>query len=553
VRKKIFKNMCLLAVVTILLSSLLVTVAYYGTSNSQMKAEVREEARFIQGAVELSGQGYLDTVEGTPNRITLIDTDGTVLFDNQADPASMENHADRKEVQRASTTGAGEATRMSDTLAEQTFYYAVKLENGQILRVACDTDSVFAAVLAVLPWIISAALVVTIFTVLFSNFLTKKIVAPINQLDLNAPADDGVYDELAPLLSKINRQNEVIAQQMKSLREKQEEFTSITENMSEGFLVLDRNTDILSYNTSALRLLGADAAPAENHGSALALNRSAGFRSAVDAALSGSRSEQLVRQGGRCCQVMANPVFRDGEVEGAVVVILDITEREERENLRREFTANVSHELKTPLTSISGFAEIIQNGIVKPQDIPRFAGNIYVESQRLISLVDDILNLSRLDEEDVQLEREDFDLATLARDVADRLKDSAKKNGVVISVQGNKTMVNGVKSIVDEMVYNLVDNGVKYNKKNGRVTVTAETLPEGPTITVTDTGIGIPQGDVDRVFERFYRVDKSHSKEIGGTGLGLSIVKHGAAFHNAKVSLESVEGKGTTVRLTFPN
>lgn len=552
-RKKIFKNMCLLAVVTILLSSLLVTVAYYGTSNSQMKAEVREEARFIQGAVELSGQGYLDTVEGTPNRITLIDTDGTVLFDNQADPASMENHADRKEVQRASTTGAGEATRMSDTLAEQTFYYAVKLENGQILRVACDTDSVFAAVLAVLPWIISAALVVTIFTVLFSNFLTKKIVAPINQLDLNAPADDGVYDELAPLLSKINRQNEVIAQQMKSLREKQEEFTSITENMSEGFLVLDRNTDILSYNTSALRLLGADAAPAENHGSALALNRSAGFRSAVDAALSGSRSEQLVRQGGRCCQVMANPVFRDGEVEGAVVVILDITEREERENLRREFTANVSHELKTPLTSISGFAEIIQNGIVKPQDIPRFAGNIYVESQRLISLVDDILNLSRLDEEDVQLEREDFDLAALARDVADRLKDSAKKNGVVISVQGNKTMVNGVKSIVDEMVYNLVDNGVKYNKKNGRVTVTAETLPEGPTITVTDTGIGIPQGDVDRVFERFYRVDKSHSKEIGGTGLGLSIVKHGAAFHNAKVSLESVEGKGTTVRLTFPN
>lgn len=552
-RKKIFKNMCLLAVVTILLSSLLVTVTYYGTSNSQMKAEVREEARFIQGAVELSGQGYLDTVEGTPNRITLIDTDGTVLFDNQADPASMENHADRKEVQRASTTGAGEATRMSDTLAEQTFYYAVKLENGQILRVACDTDSVFAAVLAVLPWIISAALVVTIFTVLFSNFLTKNIVAPINQLDLNAPADDGVYDELAPLLSKINRQNEVIAQQMKSLREKQEEFISITENMSEGFLVLDRNTDILSYNTSALRLLGADAAPAENHGSALALNRSAGFRSAVDAALSGSRSEQLVRQGGRCCQVMANPVFRDGEVEGAVVVILDITEREERENLRREFTANVSHELKTPLTSISGFAEIIQNGIVKPQDIPRFAGNIYVESQRLISLVDDILNLSRLDEEDVQLEREDFDLATLARDVADRLKDSAKKNGVVISVQGNKTMVNGVKSIVDEMVYNLVDNGVKYNKKNGRVTVTAETLPEGPTITVTDTGIGIPQGDVDRVFERFYRVDKSHSKEIGGTGLGLSIVKHGAAFHNAKVSLESVEGKGTTVRLTFPN
>ena len=552
-RKKIFKNMCLLALVTILLSSLLVTFAYYGTSDSRMKAEVREEARFIKGAVELSGEEYLETIQGTPNRVTLIDTDGTVLYDNQADPATMENHAGRQEVQRATKVGAGESTRMSGTLSQQTFYYAVKLENGQILRVACDTDSVFAAVLAVLPWIIGSAVVVAVITVLFSNFLTKKIVAPINQLDLNDPTDDSVYDELSPLLTKINRQNEVIDQQMRSLREKQEEFTSITENMSEGFLVLDKNTDILSYNTSALRLLGADAAPAESHESALALNRSAGFRSAVDAALSGSRSEQLVRQGGRCCQVMANPVMREGEVEGAVVVILDITEREERENLRREFTANVSHELKTPLTSISGFAEIIQNGIVKPEDIPRFAGNIYVESQRLISLVDDILNLSRLDEEDVQLEREDFDLAALARDVASRLKDSAKKNGVVITVIGDKAEMNGVRSIVDEMVYNLMDNAVKYNKKNGRVTVTVEKGQNGPTLTVTDTGIGIPQGDVDRVFERFYRVDKSHSKEIGGTGLGLSIVKHGAAFHNAKVSLESVERKGTTVRLAFPN
>ena len=552
-RKKIFKNMCLLALVTILLSSLLVTVVYYVSSDSRMKTEVREEARFLRGAVELSGEEYLETVESTPNRITLIDADGTVLFDNQADSSTMENHANRQEIQQASVSGAGEVTRMSDTLSEQTFYYAVKLQNGQILRIAAQTDTVFAAVLDVLPWIIGVAVLVAVITVIFSNFLTKKIVAPINQLDLDHPADDEIYDELSPLLGKINRQNEVIAQQMRSLKEKQEEFTSITENMSEGFLVLDSNTDILSYNTSALRLLGADAAPAESHESALALNRSAGFRSAVDAALSGTRSEQLVRQGGRCCQVMANPVLRDGEVEGAVVVILDITEREERENLRREFTANVSHELKTPLTSISGFAEIIQNGIVKPEDIPRFAGNIYVESQRLISLVDDILNLSRLDEADVQLEREEFDLSELARDVANRLKPAAKKNGVVITTFGDKSMINGVKSIVDEMVYNLVDNAVKYNKHNGRVTVAVEKLPEGTSLMVSDTGIGIPQADMDRVFERFYRVDKSHSKEIGGTGLGLSIVKHGAAFHNAKVSLQSTEGEGTTVRLLFPN
>ncbi len=552
-RKKIFKNMCLLALVTILLSSLLVTIVYYANSDARMKSEVREETRFVRGAVELSGQDYLATVENTANRITLIDTDGTVLYDNQADPATMENHSDREEFQEASTAGAGEATRISDTIAEQTFYYAVKLQNGQVLRVAATTDSVFAAVLAVLPWILGVEVLVAVCTVLFSNFLTKKIVAPINRLDLDHPADNEIYDELSPLLGKISRQNEVIAQQMKSLREKQEEFTSITENMSEGFLVLDNNTDILSYNTSALRLLGAEAVPAESHVSALALNRSAGFRSAVDGALAGKRSEQLVRQGGRCCQVMANPVLRDGEVEGAVVVILDITEREERENLRREFTANVSHELKTPLTSISGFAEIIKNGIVKPEDIPRFAGNIYEESQRLVTLVDDILNLSRLDEADVQLEREDFDLSSLARDVAGRLKASAKKNGVVITVIGDKAEINGVKSIVDEMVFNLVDNAVKYNKQNGRVTVTVGSSSDGTALTVTDTGIGIPQADVDRVFERFYRVDKSHSKEIGGTGLGLSIVKHGAAFHNAKVSLQSTEGEGTTVRLVFPN
>ena len=553
-RKKIFTNMCLLAAVTIVLTSLLVTVVYYGSSNTRMRAEVREEARFLRGAVELAGEDYLRTVENTPNRITLIDQDGTVLFDNQADPSQMENHANREEFREATTGGAGEAVRVSTTLSEQTFYYSVKLQNGQVLRIASTTDSVFAAVLSMLPWVIGIAVLVAAVTVLFSNFLTKKIVAPINRLDLDRnPEENTIYDELSPLLGKIHRQNQVISQQMRSLKEKQEEFTSITENMSEGFLVLDRNTDILSYNTSALKLLGADATSAESHESALTLNRSSGFRAAVDGALAGTRSEQLIRQGGRCCQVMANPVFRDGEVEGAVVVILDITEREERENLRREFTANVSHELKTPLTSISGFAEIIQNGIVKPEDIPRFAGNIYMESQRLISLVDDILNLSRLDENGAQLEWEDFDLSALCRDVASRLKPAAKNNGVIITTVGEKAVINGVKSIVDEMVFNLVDNAVKYNKHNGRVTVNVENLPQGVTLTVTDTGIGIPQADVDRVFERFYRVDKSHSKEIGGTGLGLSIVKHGAAFHNAKVTLQSTEGQGTTVRLVFPN
>lgn len=551
-RKKIFKNMCLTALLTVFLSALLITVVYYGDFEARMKSEVRAETDYIKNAVELSGREYLGGLMGSQNRITLIGGDGSVLYDNKAEPSSMGGHGDRPEVKKALSGGAGEDTRMSDTLSKQTFYYAVKLTDGKVLRVASTTDTVFSAILAILPWILGAAVLVALVTAVFSNFLTKKIVAPINRLDLDHPGDNVIYDEFSPLLTKIGKQNEVIARQMRSLREKQEEFTSITENMSEGFLVLDANTDILSYNTSALRLLGADPAPAESHESALALNRSAGFRSAVDAALSGTRSEQLLRENGRCCQVMANPVLREGRVVGAVVVILDITEREERENLRREFTANVSHELKTPLTSISGFAEIIQNGIVKPEDVPRFAGNIYLESQRLISLVDDILNLSRLDEEDVQLEREDFDLAALARDVASRLKPAAKKKAVTLTVTGESVPVHGVRSIVDEMVYNLCDNAVKYNRKGGRVTVSVQTVPDGAFLSVSDTGIGIPPADRERVFERFYRVDKSHSKEIGGTGLGLSIVKHGAAFHNARVTLESTEGAGTTVSLLFP-
>ena len=553
-RKKIFKSMCLTALLTILLSSLLITVVYYGDFESRMKSEVRAETDYIKSAVELSGAGYLSGLPDSQNRVTLIDETGRVLYDSYADPSTMENHRDRPEVQKAQTGGAGEDTRTSDTLSKQTFYYAVKLADGQVLRVASTTDTVLAAILGLLPWILGAALLVAAVTAVFSSFRTRKIVEPINRLDLEHPADNMAYDEMAPLLAKINRQNEVISRQMRSLKEKQEEFTSITENMSEGFLVLDQNTDILSYNTSALRLLGAvDLSPSEIHASALTLNRSTGFRKAVDTALKGTRSEQVLHLDSRCCQVMANPVLRDGKVMGAVVVILDITEREERENLRREFTANVSHELKTPLTSISGFAEIIQNGIVKQEDIPRFAGNIYLESQRLISLVDDILNLSRLDEGEVPLKWEAINLLALAEDVAARLKSTAKKNGVVLTVSGERTEISGVRSIVDEMVYNLCDNAVKYNRKNGRISIAVQKTAEGVSLTVADTGIGIPTADLDRVFERFYRVDKSHSKEIGGTGLGLSIVKHGAAYHNARVTLESTEGVGTAVTLIFPN
>ena len=550
-RKKIFLNMCLTALITVLLATVLTTVVYYSDFAGHMEDEVRETADSIKPAVEQLGAGYLESLKNPKNRLTLIDGDGTVLYDSQADAAAMENHGDREEVREALASGAGEVTRMSDTIDEKTYYYAVKLTDGQVLRIASTTDTVFAALFSVLPWIVGSALLAVAVTALLSSYLTKRIVAPINQLDLEHPEENLTYDEISPLLTKISKQNQAIAAQMRSLKEKQEEFTAITENMSEGFLVLDHHTDILSYNTSALRLLGCPDASADGRESALTLNRSSSFRSVVDGALSGKRSQQLLRENGRCCQVLGNPVLRDGEVVGAVVVILDITEREERENLRREFTANVSHELKTPLTSISGFAEIMQNGMVKPADVPRFAGNIYTESQRLISLVDDIMRLSRLDEEDVQLPSEDLDLLALAQDVARRLEPAAKEQGLTMTVQGSGS-IRGVRSIVDEMVYNLCDNAVKYNRKGGSVTVTVAEGPRDVTLSVADTGIGIPAADRERVFERFYRVDKSHSKEIGGTGLGLSIVKHGAAFHNAQVRLESQEGKGTTVTLTFP-
>jgi len=551
--KRIFRSILGVSLAVLLASLVLIVGVLHGYFQDRVSGELESLAEYIAHGVEENGTDYLTEDLPGSYRITWVDADGTVLFDNRQDPEEMGNHAQREEIREALILGKGHAVRYSDTLSQQTLYAAQRLADGTVLRVSSAQYSVWVLVLQALQPVALMMLLAFVLAMVLASRVSRQLVEPINAIDLNDPAGSETYEELTPLLSKLRSQQRQIQRQMRDLKRRQEEFIAITENMSEGFLVLDSNTDILSYNTSVLRLLGADAAPAENHGSALALNRSAGFRSAVDGALAGRRSEQLLRQNGRCCQVMANPVLRDGEVEGAVVVVLDITEQEERENLRREFTANVSHELKTPLTSISGFAEIIQNGIVKPEDIPRFAGNIYMESQRLISLVDDILNLSRLDEADVQLEREDFDLSAVARDVAARLKPAAKKNGVVITTYGDKAMVNGVKSIVDEMVYNLCDNAVKYNKHNGRVTLNVENLPEGVTLTVTDTGIGIPAADVDRVFERFYRVDKSHSKEIGGTGLGLSIVKHGAAFHNAKVSLQSTEGEGTTVRLVFPN
>jgi two-component system phosphate regulon sensor histidine kinase PhoR len=405
-------------------------------------------------------------------------------------------------------------------------------------------------------WITLAKIWLSVFLgIIFSYFaaqmLTRRIVTPLNQLPIDKPGNTTVYEELSPLLERITRQSRDIHEQMQTLRQKQREFAVITENMSEGFLVIGKNAEILSYNKSVLLQLGAEIADFAEK-SVFALNRSETFRKAVEHALSGRKSELTMEKNGRFYSLIASPVREEGEVVGAVLLVLDVTERRERENLRREFTTNVSHELKTPLTSISGFAEIMQSGLVRQEDIARFAGKIYDEAQRLITLVGDIIKLSQLDENSVPFERQPVELAELAEKVIRHLEDTAASKSVTFYRTGTPVTVMGVPNILEEMIFNLCDNAVKYNREKGSVTVTTGQNEHGVFLSVADTGIGIPPSQQDRVFERFYRAEKSHSKEIDGTGLGLSIVKHGAAFHRASVSLESTEGIGTTVTITWP-
>lgn len=556
-RRKIYWNMCLIALVAILLSSLLSTVIYYNQLELQMKGEVATEAKYIQNGMELSGEKYLSILAGRPktsgqNRITMISADGTVLFDNYASNDSMENHADRPEVISAFKNGTGESTRFSETLAEKTYYYALLLNDGTVVRVANTSKSVLASVFQLIPYMVTLAVIVLFLSMALADGQTKRIVKPINELDLDHPEENHIYDELAPLVGKVERQQRTIQNQINTLKAKQKEFAAITENMSEGFIVVGKKAEVASYNTSAMRILGVDELYAKEHGvNILNFNRSQIFRKAVDDALEGLHSEHNMDIAGRCYQIIANPVRDEGEVTGAIIVILDVTEKQEREGLRREFSANVSHELKTPLTSISGYAEIMKNGLVKPEDMARFSENIYHEAQRMISLIGDIIRLSQLDENQTDFDKTSVDLYQIASGVIGRLENHAKNQKVKLKLCGEAVLVNGTVQILDEMIYNLCDNGIKYNKKNGSVTVTVGWESEHPYISVADTGIGIPDADQDRVFERFYRVDKSHSQQTGGTGLGLSIVKHGAIYHNAQVVMESQEGVGTVVKIVF--
>ena len=548
---KLFRTSMAVAVSVMALSIALFMGMLYQYFSDQMMAELESETWLVSRGVELDGMDYLNGLH-TTSRVTWVAADGTVLYDNEADASTMENHADREEIREALTSETGTAQRFSSTLSEQTLYVTQRLSDGTVIRLASAQKTVGLLLISMIqPILIILALSLLLSAVLASR-LSKGLIKPILSLDLEHPEDCETYDELTPLLSRLKRQNDTIQQQMNLLKQRQTEFAALTDNMSEGFLLLDRQGHVLSHNSGALRLLGVE--EPEGEVNVLVLNREEPFRQAVDEALSGKRSQQMLHLNGRYCKLLANPVLADRKPAGAVLVLLDVTEQEQRDELRREFTANVSHELKTPLTSISGIAEIMQSGMVKPEDIQSFAGDIYQEAQRLIALVEDIIRLSRLDEGAESLEREPVNLLSIAQDVARRLDSAAQKAGVTLKVMGLSVEVRGIPSVLDEMVYNLCDNAIKYNHPGGTVNVTVAPADDGSAeVTVEDTGIGIPVEDQSRVFERFYRVDKSHSKEIGGTGLGLSIVKHGASLHGAQIHMDSQVGRGTSVQLLFPH
>ncbi len=548
--KKIFRSFLLTTLLTLAVSMLFVFGILYQYFEEQLMDGLKSKAVFISHAVESEGKDYLERIGDVGERVTLIAPDGTVIADTEANAAEMENHLERSEVKQAAENGSGTSVRYSETLTEKIIYYAVKMPNGNILRVSVKHYTVITILLGLVQPILVTLLIAAVLCFVLSSKLSKSIVNPINSLDLDAPENNDAYEELAPLLKKISRQRKIIDEQLQTAKRLQEEFRLITENMSEGFLVINSERNVLTYNSAALRLLEISEPPS---GNVLAVNRSGPFRNAVERALSGERSENEMMFGESCYGIIANPVLNGGEVIGAVIVILDVTERVRREQLRREFTANVSHELKTPLTSISGFAEMMINGV--PDDIAAdFARSIYDEAQRLIVLVGDIIKLSELDENSAQLERERVDLRELSEEVAKRLDFAAENKNVAVTVIGN-AQITGVRKILDEIIFNLCDNAIKYNKNGGSadIVISSDTEKHTVTLTVRDTGIGIPGYAQNRVFERFYRVDKGRSKSAGGTGLGLAIVKHGAACHNAEIHLKSEENKGTEISIIFPD
>ena len=548
--KKIFKSIMFVCALVLAVGLAAVMAILYRNFDGQMRKELSKEAAYLEYGVEQQGVDYLKNIKDKSARITYIDQDGTVLFDNEADVSEMKNHSDRTEFRKAEKYGAGESSRYSDTLSEKTIYYALRLKDGTVLRVSGTQDSVLALVENLIFSLCGLLCLMLILSGIMASAISKRIVKPINELDLESPEENRIYEELSPLLSKIHRQNREIQNQLELAKQQQEEFALITENMQEGLIVIDKYTMILSANSSAWNLFHMDRVCQGE--SVYCLDREEEFRHAIEQVLSGEHTELVLKLNGSDIQLIANPVIRDKKTEGAVVLLVNVTEKLERESLRREFSANVSHELKTPLTSISGFAEIMQGGLVKNEDIPKFAGRIYKESQRLLQLVEDVIQISQLDEEKTSYVWEPVDVYQVCKNAFESLKEKAKRLNVHLYICGERMKMEAVRTLLEEAIYNVCDNAIKYNRNDGSVSVFLTQTAQEIQIVVKDTGVGIPKEDQDRVFERFYRVDKSHSKEIGGTGLGLSIVKHAVGALKGSVILRSEEGNGTEICMKFP-
>ena len=548
--KKIFQSILLVAGCVLLASLLIIMGFLYDYFGGVEENQLRDELSLAAAAVEDGGTDYLSQLTADRCRLTWIAADGSVLYDTKTDAESLENHASRAEVSQALATGTGESTRYSSTLMEKTMYYAQRLDDGTVLRISISRATVGMIAVGMIQPLLIVLIVALILSGLLARRLSRRIVDPLNSLDLEHPLDNDAYEELSPLLKRIHRQHVEIQMQLRELREKTDEFTQITGSMREGLVLLDEHGSILSINAAAQALFGADAQCVGRD--FLTIERSHEISAAIQAAAADGHSEVRAERAGRVYQFDISRITSDGKFLGTVILAFDITEQEFAERNRREFTANITHALKTPLQGIIGSAELIENGMVKPGDLPRFVGHIHAEAARLVTLIDDIIRLSQLDEGDA-MPTEPVDLLAVSQEAAENLHDAAAARNVTVSVTGQPAVLPGVRRLIYEIVYNLCDNAIKYNRDGGRVDVTVAADAGGSSITVADTGIGIAPEHQARVFERFYRVDKSHSKASGGTGLGLSIVKHAVQYHHGRIELESTPGTGTTIRVVFPN
>lgn len=549
-KKQIFRSICFVAIGVFLAALVLIMGVLYDYFSHTQQSQLKAQTQLVAQAVEHEGSAYFDNLKLDKTRLTWIAPDGSVLYDSQSDVSVMENHLDRAEVRQALAAGYGESSRYSSTLMERQLYAAYRLEDGTVIRLSGTHLSLPSLALMMTQPILIVAVIAVVLALLLAFRLAKRIVRPLNELDLDEPKKNKDYEELQPLLERVDSQQRQLKAQAAELQRKQLEFETATDNMSEGVMLLNEQGIILSINKAASRLFSASKYCVGKD--ILLLNNSLALQELLRQAKSGAHSEITMQLDGTDYQINASPIVSGGAVSGIALLIFDISQKEKAEQMRREFTANVSHELKTPLHSISGYAELLQNSMVKAEDVPQFSGRIYGEAQRMIALVDDIIKLSHLDEGAEDAKWEDVDLYALAKETVRILQPSAEENKVTLTVTGQSANMMGVPALLNGIIYNLCDNAIKYNRENGSVSIDIRETEQDVILSVSDTGIGIPEEHAQRVFERFYRVDKSHSKEVGGTGLGLSIVKHAAKLHHATIELHSVVDGGTTVTVSFP-